>query len=379
MALDPKFVAALSEQRSEAVNDYIESLPDSQSEIEHFTTLLIRSPGDKNLINGLFRAIHSVKSNAAMCQLNELVRFAHPLEDVVGEIRAGKLPFNSLLAEVILLGFDWLKHAAQTMSHGRPLDTLGLEDIAKQFRTLAQASPDQADRIARGVIGTITGEVMADPAAQAVNVQPAVRAEQSDSRLVDLKLFYAIITQLERRSPYWEGRTDRILKLALDTNHVAGNVIDTIQLEAAVLMHDVGMAFLPESLWTKEGRYNELELREMRSHTSLAAALLQRIPGWAGAVIMVAQHHERVDGNGYPQGLAGDQISDGAKLLAIIDAFEAMTHERGDRNYKRSVLRAITEINASENQFDKRWVQFFNRVVKKLLEQQAQLEQQMNA
>jgi HD-GYP domain-containing protein (c-di-GMP phosphodiesterase class II) len=70
----------------------------------------------------------------------------------------------------------------------------------------------------------------------------------------------------------------------------------------------------------------------------------------------VEQHHERLDVTGYPKGLKEKDIVPGAKLLAIIDAFEAMTHERIDRHYKKSVLRAIAELNACENQFSSQWV-----------------------
>jgi HD-GYP domain-containing protein (c-di-GMP phosphodiesterase class II) len=60
-------------------------------------------------------------------------------------------------------------------------------------------------------------------------------------------------------------------------------------------------------------------------------------------------------------------ICDGAKILAIVDAFEAMTHERGDRYHKRSILRAVTEINASDGQFSRAFIQPFNTISRELI------------
>ena len=104
------------------------------------------------------------------------------------------------------------------------------------------------------------------------------------------------------------------------------------------------------------------------NHPGFAAGLLLRMPGWEPAAEMVAQHHEMPDGAGYPKGLPGAQICDGAKILAIVDAFEAVMLKHINRGKNRSVLRAIAEINACDNQFSPEWIEPFNRVIRRTLE-----------
>lgn len=100
----------------------------------------------------------------------------------------------------------------------------------------------------------------------------------------------------------------------------------------------------------------------------LVGGLLQRMPGWTAAAEMVRQHHETHDGKGYPEELAGDAICAGAKILAIVDAFEAVTLKHSHRGQSRSLIRAIAEINACDDQFAAEWIEPFNRVIRKMLE-----------
>jgi HD-GYP domain-containing protein (c-di-GMP phosphodiesterase class II) len=83
---------------------------------------------------------------------------------------------------------------------------------------------------------------------------------------------------------------------------------------------------------------------------------------------MVAQHHEMPDGAGYPNASKLGEICDGAKILAIVDAFEAVMLKHIHRGKNRSVLRAIAEVNACDNQFAPEWIEPFNRVIRRTVE-----------
>ena len=89
---------------------------------------------------------------------------------------------------------------------------------------------------------------------------------------------------------------------------------------------------------------------------------------WDQASYIVLEHHEREDGLGYPAGLTGAHICPGAKILAIVDAFEARTHERAySTNLKRPFVRAVLEINrCAGTHFDPNWVNVFNEVGRSL-------------
>lgn len=83
---------------------------------------------------------------------------------------------------------------------------------------------------------------------------------------------------------------------------------------------------------------------------------------------MVAQHHEMPDGAGYPSEISNPDICPGAKILAIVDAFEAVMLKHIHRGKNRSVLRAIAEVNACDKQFAPEWISPFNLVIRKTVE-----------
>ena len=364
--LPPELLASLGATNHEAIHDYLDSLADLKTETERLVAQLNKAPEDSALIHALFRALHSVKSNAAMCRLQTLVDFAHPMEDIVGAVRSTQLPYLPEMGELLLLGLDRIELAATELAHQRSLDHLAIPSLVEALLSVAQSQRQELGPRLGSALQCFSGHGHPDEPLfelELSNITSNLHEENST-------FFRRLVQQMERRVPFWEGRFERNLALALNTNEQAGNPVDPMQLEVAIYMHDIGMAFLPDTLWSKQGKFNELEVREMRMHPILAAGLLQRMHGWEEAARMVLEHHERPDGTGYPQGLKGEQISLGARLLGLLDAFEAMTHERGDRYHKRSILRAVTEINACEGQFDRFWVVPFNRVARRLIEQQ---------
>ncbi|WP_054773652.1 HD-GYP domain-containing protein [Methylogaea oryzae] len=149
-------------------------------------------------------------------------------------------------------------------------------------------------------------------------------------------------------------------------NDQAGCPVDPAQLAVAVFMHDIGMAFLPVEILHKRDPYTEEERWLLHSHPLVGVELLGRMPRWRPASDMVFQHHERSDGSGYPQGLGDEEICDGAKILGIVESFDARTQERAHRTLtKRPFIRAVLEINNCSGQlFSERWVQVFNDTVR---------------
>ena len=134
---------------------------------------------------------------------------------------------------------------------------------------------------------------------------------------------------------------------------------------AAIHMHDIGMSFLEGGIHTNSGKLTETEQSEMQRHVAWGYDILIRTPGWEEAALIVLNHHERPDGQGYPNKLTQPLIHPGARILAIVDAFFSMIHARADRPQKKSVTRAMAEINVrSGSQFDPMWVEAFNEVMK---------------
>jgi putative nucleotidyltransferase with HDIG domain len=123
-------------------------------------------------------------------------------------------------------------------------------------------------------------------------------------------------------------------------------------LELAARLHDVGKLDVADTILHKPGPLDEDEWQEMRRHPDLGADILRKVPGLEDVAPLVRSHHERWDGAGYPDGLAGDEIPLASRVVCACDAFEAMT---ADRPYRRplSLDEALAELTAgAESQFD---------------------------
>ncbi len=350
----------------ESFRDFVEALEDQMPGVERDIAALRRTPGDRNLIARLFRALHTIKGDAALCKVDIGVAICHPLESLLSRCREGEVRFADLLAEVMLLTLDRLELTIEAMDNGRDVTHLKLPQLVGGLEGLATTTADEMAARASAVIEAVTGF---RPQHARAEILPAVpRAPSEDDLAADLWFFSTLALQLESRSPLFAGRTGRLLRLAEETNATAGSPVDATQLAAAVYMHDIGMMFVPESAWLKSERLSEADWALLHDHPVQAAGLLQRMPGWAGAAEMVRQHHEMPCGGGYPEGLTGNAICAGAKILAIVDAFEAVTLKHSHRGQSRSLIRAIAEVNACDDQFSSEWIAPFNRVIRKMVE-----------
>lgn len=128
---------------------------------------------------------------------------------------------------------------------------------------------------------------------------------------------------------------------------------DDPELEYGFLLHDLGKIGIPDAILLKPGRLTARELEEMRYHPILGERLVARIPYLNGlARQVVAAHHERWDGSGYPRRVAGEHIPLAARVFSVVDAFDAMAN---DRPYRQAlpVDVAVAEIAfGAGSQFD---------------------------
>ena len=353
----------------EALQEFIDGLIDHAPNIERDIARLRNAPGDREVISDLFRAVHNIKGDASLCKVELAVAIAHPIETVLARFRSGEIPFSDFIAEAILLAIDRLELATEALVSGKALDSLRLLALVQGLEKLALATPTDIDDSASELIENVTGfrpaASVSIPTRGKVSSVPTGSKSQAAE---DLRFFHSLANQFEARSLLFKGRTMRILRLALETNQLAEKKVDPVQLEAAVYMHDVGMMFLPESVWLKVDRMTADEKLALRTHPEYAAGILSRMPGWSAAAEMVAQHHEMPDGAGYPNAIKSIQSCEGAKVLAMVDAFEAVMLKHIHRGKNRSVLRAIAEVNACDKQFAPEWIEPFNRVIRRTVE-----------
>lgn len=349
----------------ESFREFVAALEDLTPAIEQDIAQLRNSPGDAAAIARLFRALHTIKGDAAMCKVDFAVAIAHPLESLLARCRSGEIPFSDRLADLMLLTLDRLELTIEALAEGRKLDALNLPRLIGGLENLGNAPAGDITARAAALIEAVTGHRPGGEPAMALH-QASLSA--SAAQAADLAFFASLAQRLDGISPQFAGRSERLLALALDTNAAAGTPVDPVQLTAAVHMHDIGMLFVPEAIWLKTGRLSESERLLVRDHPALAAGLLERMPGWAAAAEMVRQHHEKPDGRGYPAGLTAAAICPGAKILAIVDAFEAVMLRHAQRGEQRSLIRAIAEINACDDQFAAEWIGPFNAVIRRMVE-----------
>ena len=352
-----------------ALDEFIESLSDHAPNIERDIARLKSTPNDREVISSLFRSIHNIKGDAALCKVDLAVAIVHPIETVLARFRNDEIGFSDFVAEAVLLAIDRLELAAEALFAQKPLGNLRLQMLIQGLEKLALASSDDLDARASELIEAVTGfRPAAEASIQANGRASSISSKSKSQAADDLRFFRTLANQLESRSLLFKGRTMRLLRLSMETNEVLDKKVDPMQLEAAVYMHDIGMMFLPESVWLKLEHMSAEDKLMLRRHPDYAAGILSRMDGWSEAAMMVAQHHEMPDGQGYPLSLCSSGICDGAKILAIVDAFEAVMLKHINRGKNRSVLRAIAEINACDNQFSPEWIEPFNRVIRRTLE-----------
>ncbi len=134
------------------------------------------------------------------------------------------------------------------------------------------------------------------------------------------------------------------------------------------LLHDIGKIGIPDQILNKPGRLTDDEFKVMKGHSHLGAGLLRRVESLSHLVPLVLYHHERFDGKGYPEGLAGKKIPLGARILNVADSFETIT---SDRVYHkaRSLQEGLDEIRrCSGGQFDPELVEAFEQVFPQVVE-----------
>ncbi len=173
----------------------------------------------------------------------------------------------------------------------------------------------------------------------------------------------ALTSALETRDSETHGHSERVVTYSLRLGREYGLPSEKMKaLEFGSLLHDIGKIGVPDSILRKPGKLTEEEWVKMREHPVHGQQILRGIEFLEGAARVVAQHHEKWDGSGYPLGLREEDVDVCARIFAVADAFDAITSDRVYRRGK-SYQEAAQELDDwAGRQFDPKVVEAFHRV-----------------
>jgi putative nucleotidyltransferase with HDIG domain len=169
----------------------------------------------------------------------------------------------------------------------------------------------------------------------------------------NLEFAEALVATLEQSDLYTAGHSKAVAIYSRDIAERMGlppEERDRVYL--CGLVHDIGKVGLPASLLLKNGPLTLEERKEMQRHSEIGESILERVETYADVAIIVRHHHERIDGEGYPDRIPGDLIPQLSKIIAVADAYNAMTSDRPYRDAMPSRVGRLRLAQAVESQFD---------------------------
>jgi putative nucleotidyltransferase with HDIG domain len=178
-----------------------------------------------------------------------------------------------------------------------------------------------------------------------------------------LSTIKVLVSTIEAKDSYTRGHTERVASYArMIAEQLGLSKRDREIVSFGAALHDIGKLGVYEDILNKPGDLTENEWVIVRSHPEVGANIIRNMKFLEAACDLVRHHHERLDGKGYPDGLRGDEISIGARIVAVADSFDAMT---SDRPYRKAyaVEKAIKKLKGQNEKFDSEIVDQLEKLV----------------
>jgi putative two-component system response regulator len=140
---------------------------------------------------------------------------------------------------------------------------------------------------------------------------------------------FALARAVEAKSPYTHGHSERVLRLCLALASAVGvDPADREPLRKGALLHDVGKISIPDSILDKPAALTDEEYDAIKQHPDQGAHIVEPLASMRDAVPLIRWHHERLDGQGYPDGLRGDEIPTLVRILSVCDVYDSLSSDR---------------------------------------------------
>ncbi len=257
--------------------------------------------------------------------------------------------FDALLCDVRMPGMSGTEVVPKALEL-RP-------DLAVLMLTAVNDAPTATDLLAHGAMDYLMKPVDLDELSKAVeralrkreleiqqrNVERMIREEvalrteelrreQALLAEISISIVRALVNAQEAKDPFLRGHSQRVGAMSAAIASAMGLPDDAVEdLRLSGQLHDIGKIGIPESLLHKAGPLTEEEYTRVKEHVRIGMDILTPLAPLARVLPAIQDHHERWDGSGYPRQLAGEQISLGGRILAVVDAFDALTSRRAYR------------------------------------------------
>ncbi|MRR50399.1 MAG: response regulator [Rhodocyclaceae bacterium] len=204
----------------------------------------------------------------------------------------------------------------------------GVDYVSKPFQTEEVMARVQAHLQLHRMQKQLEAQVSERTAELRVTCEALQESQHQYRRMLE-QTIQAIALTIEKRDPYTAGHQLRVAELAVAIARELGLPADQIEgLRLGGMIHDLGKIYLPAEILSRPGRLTEPEFALVKTHSDVGGQILQQVEFPWPVMEMILQHHERLDGSGYPKGLRGDQIILEARILAVADVVEAMASHR---------------------------------------------------
>ncbi len=168
------------------------------------------------------------------------------------------------------------------------------------------------------------------------------------------QVIFALAAAAEAKDAYTESHTQWVANTALHVGTRLGlQESDLVALYRGGLIHDIGKIGVPDAILLKPGPLNADEETQMRAHPVIGESIVKSLPSAADVLTIIRHHHERFDGGGYPDGLAGHKIPLLARIVSVCDAYDALASDRPYRARRNSEEAIETLMRGAGQQWDR--------------------------
>lgn len=378
------------EQDSELLFEYRENFVEYYQRIEHLTIRLESNPYDQCAVLQLSEIFKQLWLSSAQLNLTPLVENLVMLTKIF-DCYLAQGAYPRAFSEYLLILIDRLLMIIDDALHTNSIDMLKAQQmqvslqilnacenvtavnkhVAEAIEQITRSASDEDHPLSKDFDIVLFEETdlftNTDTLSQDIDhvKTDAILKAREFMRTKDADPLLYLANLTDRQTKHGVAHTRFLLEICLAMNVMESEVVDPEQLWTSIVLHDIGLAHL-EHILSSNRKLTEGEIAEVRKHPLIGAALCERMLHKEESSRVILEHHERVDGRGYPFGLTDQHISPGAKILAIVDSFHAMIMTRPHKVYTKSILRAVSEINAcSGTHYDPYWVDVFNTCIKK--------------